>query len=447
MMTNTDNQQAGGAKKKGSKKTKAAKRTKPSSPLTLPNDAALQRLGSIDELRTALVAISDQLFVEEKEIAILTHAALAFCKVIKGQTHTFSAHNLADEININFPPIGDGDDVQESTLRRFIIRDTIHPERRQTITKLGAYIILKCLCDKSQTLRPSIAEALAWWPFVDKAKNRLQYYKPQTETRLAHDNYFANSIRGLRDIGGDPERIYFHFFGKQDSRDILAEYKEICYCLNYRYAVSPDNFQLVKTFISISTPSYNGHDAFEYRHIHLHKEPLPGEAHRETLRKARGVLLKVENNYYFVGGSGRQNQFGEFPVHAEGIQVISVEVEQFNHRAAGLIALFLTNDNKMRPMVGRSALIRLGTRKNIGRQNPEDFDLGVFDPKDLDRVVSEDLDRVGNRAVDKAETAMFIRNVINLKHLGLGEPEDSDMRKLLQRPIRADIDPKRVVQK
>jgi hypothetical protein len=387
-----------------------------------------------------LLAVADLLFPTPHELMILAHAALHFCHFDRT---TFSTHQLAKAINERFRPNTSADEVEDYTLRRFVLRRTVHPghdphaaDPRHTVAKLGAYVISQCLADRSLVDKPPIAEALGRWDFLSAAERNLKSSERRDTRRIAQDKYFISTIGSLRNIheADSSENIYRDFFGA-DVVDAPNEYKDICYFLNYRYGASPEKKQMIRTFISISTPAYNDYGVFEYRHVHAHSEMS-----RRSLRKGRGILQQIGGNYYFLGGSARQNSRSVFPPHGEGIQVIVAEKEQFRHLSPGYLALFLSNDNEMRPMVGRSVLVPLGQESKLLRRiKPEDFALDVFKPDKFEETVLDDLSKVMNDEDVKTRTVKFIRNLIDLEHAGIDNLEPPALLNFIRLPIRADL--------
>jgi hypothetical protein len=128
--------------------------------------------------------------------------------------------------------------------------------------------------------------------------------------------------------------------------------------------------------------------------------------------------MSAKECYYLVGSSVLQRRGGTWPAYAEGIQVISLEKDQFTQgRLPGLRTLFLTNNNTMHPMSGRSALIPLGSKSKIGEQSHETFKLDLFPVDSLKAIVQSDLERFPH--IDPSEATAFIHEVIYLNQMNL----------------------------
>jgi hypothetical protein len=397
-----------------------------------------------------LITICEQLFPTPRELMVLAHVALHFCHVTKSSLNT---HQLAKAINGRFPALTPAHEVKDYTLWRFITRSTIHPghdpnapDVEQTVAKLGAYIISQFLADRSLRDKPVISEAFEHWDFLAEAERKFKTHATRDNPRIMQDRYFVGTMRSLSNIPATDGavNVYRDFFGDVElRREAAVDYRDICYFLNYRYGAALEKIRMIRTFISISTPAYNDYGVFEYRHLHVHSEMKAGISTRK-LRKSRGILQQVGENYYFLGGSARQNNLGRFPVNAEGIQVIVVSQEEFKLGTSGLVALFLTNDNAMHPMIGRSALIPLGTMSGLGRKiRPEEFSLGVFEPNQLKDIVDRDLGIVNKADSEKAKIIEFINSVVNLDHAELDKLDKELLCDFIRLPIRADL-PKKV---
>lgn len=383
-----------------------------------------------------LYAISRSLFRNDRELLILTHAALAFCREGKkgrGKSETgFSTAPVTDGINDLFESTQYGS-VQDYNVKRFILRWTGHSADPDLPAKLGAFVISKCLEDVRVLRRPAVAAALLWWPFVEEAKARLAEGADYDEMRAAHNRHFNDIVRGVRELTRDPEAddIYTNFFGGLRNRDIA-------YYLSYRYSLTRG--KMLKTFISISTPEFNQRQVFEYRHVHRHNDVAPEGYHTESVRATRGILVGIHNSYYLLGSSIRRRREGTWPLYAEGVQVISMEKAQFTYDAPGLTALFFTINNEMRPMSGRSVLIPLGKHSRIGKLTYENFDLDVFDQDTWKNVVTRDLSGVKELAAKSDEILHFIDNVLNVKDAKLESLIPPQLFDKIRRPIIAAMD-------
>jgi hypothetical protein len=265
------------------------------------------------------------------------------------------------------------------------------------------------------------------------------------------EEYFARIFSGLKSIPDVPYSYHpFVNFFEHTNHDDFASYVDISYFLNYRYALQDGGLKMIKTWLSISTPAYKNQKIFEYRHMHVHKYIFPKSKQvsslgQEQRRSARGILIKVEDNYYLIGCSARRMGSGAYPETAQGLQIICIEREQFFGGKIGLMPVFMTNDNRLHPTVGRSALIPLGCRSKIGEQPAEKFDLGLFEPADLDAIVAADINTAfsGDKVPTNrspATVAEFIRSVVDLGCLSPSELERLDKARLFdmaRRPIRA----------
>ncbi len=368
-----------------------------------------------------LYTIADGLFSTETGLLQLTHAALALCS--SPRQSQFSTKRITDGINQLFKPaesrsIDDFEEARDYNVKRLILRSTGDPYNRTLIRRLGAYILWECLHDPALANRPPMVEARAVSDFFETAKSRLSMDQQEVKDanqRQSADQQFEKVISGLRHLTEKPQategKIYLDFFQKETSPDDnLATYADVCYLLSYRYALT--NGTMIRTFLSISTPAYNGRGVFEYHHFHVDGS---------TIRRARGILIKLGSNYYFLGSSARRHRL-IFPIYPEGIQIIAIEEEQFAHDASGgLRAIYVTNDNSMRPMIGRTAIIPLGRRSLVGNQSYTNFSLGRFKADQLNSQVAADLSKVPNQTADSSETADFVRRTINFDNYDMDQ--------------------------
>jgi hypothetical protein len=377
-----------------------------------------------------LYTIADGLFSMETGLLQLTHAALALCSS-PGKSQ-FSTKQITDGINQLFKPSESGavdgfEEARDYNVKRLILRSTDHPYDRTLIPRLGAYILCECFRDPTLLEKPSMVEARSLSDFFETAKSKLNISQQRNEDvnqRQRADHQFDKVIGGLRHLTEKPQategKIYLDFFQRETyPNDDLTTYPDVCYLLSYRYALTKG--MMIRTFLSMSTPAFNKRGVFEYHHVHVDGP---------TIRRARGVLIKLGGSYYFLGSSARRHQ-QIFPIYPEGIQIIAIEEEQFAHDASGgLRAVYVTNDNRMRPMIGRTAIIPLGRRSSIGRQSYINFALGRFKASELDSQVATDLSKVRNYPTDPDEVANFIRQTINF-----GDPDMNELLGILRSPI------------
>jgi hypothetical protein len=373
-------------------------------------------------------------FETPREVEILAHAGLAFCSEHgAGKSLGFSSQRITDGINAlfkDYAPFKDSP-VQDATVKRFLWRFTVKP-RYDLVAKVGAFIVSECINNQARMEHPVIKVVLDSWDFVSEVKQQFQLRATETERDLQHKRDFDGFVRGLRRITQHPEgeKVFEDFFAT-DNPDL----KDTRYYLSYRYSLTRS--KLIKTFLAISTPACNDNRFFEYWHMHRHTAHAP--VHRETLRRSHGVLLDIHKSYYLVGISVLRHPGGTWPHHAEGIQVISLEKDQFTQGLAGLRALFFTNNNSMYPMTGRSALILLGSESDIGEQNYETFDLDVFSKDDLDGTVQSDLRRFSH--IDASQAIAFIRDVIDLNHMNLENTLPAELSYQIRKPAVALPEP------
>jgi hypothetical protein len=370
-----------------------------------------------------LFAICKGLFRTDREIEILAHVALEFCRgVERGKSVGFSSRRITTGINTLFK---DDKPVEDANVKRFLWRFTFRPRDEDLIPKLGAFIVSECVKNEANMKLPVLAVLLRSWDFVAEVKRRLELDTSEAEKEMQHEHHFDGIVRGFRRITQHPmgEDIFEDFFATRDT-----DLKDVRYYLSYRYSLT--RAKLVKTFLSISTPAYNGKHVFEYRHTHRHTS-----VRTEILRRTRGVLLDIHRSYYLLGTSVLQHRGGTWPYYAEGIQVISLEKEQFTQESPGLRALFFTNNNSMYPMIGRSALILLGSEKEVGRQDYRTFGLDVFSNDKLDETVRSDLAQFPR--IDQSQAIAFIRDVIDLNHMNLEHRLPDELRYQVRKPAVA----------
>jgi hypothetical protein len=358
----------------------------------------------------------------------LTHSALALCFTKQGAGTNLAA--TARKINNLFKTEkNDSNYMSPATLKRVVVRSTITPHNDALMLRLGAYVIDQCLRNPDFAASGPVVEALDAGNFLAEAKNWIatvsgEQIDENEKLTIRHNHHFEMILAGLKHIareGQSPKQVYLNFFGEEDEE---VTPNELCYFLSYRYSLTRG--QLIKTFITLSTPAYNKRGVFEYHHVHLHGD---------TLRRARGILIELEDNYYFLGGSARRHG-GRFPHYAEGIQIISVERKQFGHDFLGFSALYMTNNNDMRPMIGHSAIIPLGKESVVKKQSYKSYDLGLFPVSDLEKTIKSDLRKLKSES-DIQKIAEFVANSVRLDHFKLEEMDKDQIIDYLRVPMHA----------
>ena len=169
---------------------------------------------------------------------------------------------------------------------------------------------------------------------------------------------------------GELDRICRRFF---DARDLKSVARERSYYVAYRCSTQPP--EIVRTFLIIDGPELSGVGAFSFTHVY--------EAQRKKIKRiTRGMLLGLEDAYYFIGASakllhGRDEKNRPRLDRTSGLKMIAIPETQARTNEQVPAGVYMSNSLNVQPIVGRIALLHLGYKSVVGELTDEAIRPGI----------------------------------------------------------------------
>jgi hypothetical protein len=232
------------------------------------------------------------------------------------------------------------------------------------------------------------------------------------------DRVVATRMQHLFDVSSrNPRPVATDLFREGDPNDD----NDSSYFLHYRHSTNWGS--VMKSFIVLHKPdpkifSHYGFDHF----IHGGERFKTGHIFREC----EGAILKMQTSYYFLGYNFtvKANKQTEAALYARlreeakeapnGIGVTSVEYADIDADPGLFAGVTMTIAAEYQPLVGRAALLHLGTRSSLGCEiRDTDVDPMELDPRDLANDLKKMIDRLKAKGCERF--GMHLQTLVNTK--------------------------------
>jgi len=342
--------------------------------------------GQKSELTRFAAELNRFILDDPRRRVAVTHAALA----LSVSADEPKWQQLADQVNAYFAGIAT---VTAINLKRFIWRISRTPTGQHLAGWLCLYLLhLIDSNDEDIKNHAAIIEAedlsglfAAVRAFASRTPPSISALEKDQGAagEIALDQLVDAARKILRVDKESEKRLFADIFG-QDHNTSKISFKDEAYYVMYNY--SNISNKITKTFIVVSSPGQNGVDYFSYSHFYRNKEDSQS-------RNSQGAIFCFENSYYFIGGSSH------FTSHrystSLGLKLLAISHRQIRQRISQIVGLHVSNDQNWMPITGLVAMVKLGTREELGRSiSDDDIQPGVFKAGSLKRDITETFKRI-----------------------------------------------------
>jgi hypothetical protein len=297
----------------------------------------------------------------------------------EGESLDFTWSEVVHAFNLLFPQPSYGfkGKVEGNRIKRFAfgMHKLTDAESRMLPGYLAATICHLLESDKSLTDDILISQAtrmsdntLQLASNYLRSGGALKLGAPQTTGDDGYaDVHAIRRMMGATDVDDGRTRDWL-FRGMR--RKQVADDDEMYFAV-YRYSTNNESQgQIVRSFLKVQGPAATPAGPFAFEHIYT-------DEWARYERFTRGAVCTTQNTIYLVGTS-RACEGTAFDLdRIDGIKMMAIPASVVQDATLRLTGVYLSNSAKWRPIVGRFAMIRIGTKATLSQQIDESVAGGV----------------------------------------------------------------------